>query len=214
MTEEKIFWKVGKNETLNASEVKIMYVDGNALLWGYIEDGNVSEWYKCDDTDAEFFRTEAEANDVAKKNRQALIGKLKTATEFIEEYHNCDYLTEGLEGEEKENVEGIIKTYRDMHDCDDGRISRYQANGLVTRAIDIVLNKKAIVSDAVMFYFNDIEYVEYCKDEKNKKYFYKAYIKGRMVKVYKPEHMTIFKHIFDIDTMRFTCNGELNFLND
>ena len=61
MTEEKIFWKVGKDETLNASEVKIMYVDGNALLWGYIEDGNVSEWYKCDDTDAEFFLTEAEA---------------------------------------------------------------------------------------------------------------------------------------------------------
>lgn len=214
MTEEKIFWKVGKDETLNASEVKIMYVDGNALLWGYIEDGNVSEWYKCDDTDAEFFLTEAEANDVVKKNRQALIGKLKTATEFIEEYHDCDYLTEGLEGEEKENVEGIIKTYRGMNDCDDGRISRYQANGLVTRAIDIVLNKKAIVSDAVMFYFKDIEYVEYCKDEKNNKYFYRAYIKGRMVKVYKPEHMTVFEHIFGIDTRIFTCNGELNFLND
>lgn len=215
MIETKTFFKVEKDQTYSPDMVKIMYIDGEAKMYGDVEDSDEpSCWSNLDSTDAEFFTSEDEAFSRVKDNRKKRLNEIISAVDCIDAYHSTGYLLNDLD-EVPEDAEEAIRSYKKLCDYDgDEMISKYTVNALIRNAIQIALNRKAIHGSAHTFFLKDIVHAAYCKDETNDKYFFRVYFVDKTTAiVYDEDTINILRAVYGTPDRINIHNGELNFLN-
>lgn len=216
MIETKTFWKVKKDQTYSPGMVKIMYIDGEAKMYGGVEEDSdePSCWSNLDSTDDEFFASEDEAFSRVKDNRKKRLNEIISAVDCINAYHNTNYLLYDLD-EVPEDAEEAIGSYKKLLDYDgDDMISKYTVRNLIKDAVQIALNRKAIHGSVHTFFLKDIVHATYCKDEINNKYFFRIYFVDKTTAiVYNEDTINVLKAIYGTPDRVSIHNGELNFLN-